>query len=457
MRISLCAAACLVISSGCIDRPVAAVSPGTSVEEQTEFPVVQNPDLDILFVIDNSFSMLAEQTSLATNFVRIAQALESLEDGLPNIHIGVVSTDVGAGSYACPGNGDNGILQNTPRVAGCSPPNGLYISNIDGTTNYSGTLEDTFSCIAQLGKDGCGFEQPLESMKRALDGSSPENAGFLRPNARLAVIIISDEDDCSATDPAMFERTGPAGTDLGPVKSFRCFEYGVTCDNGAPARAPGQRNSCAPRTDSPYMPDVSSYVSFLKGLKQFDSDILVAGIVGDTSPVLVTQDAQGDPCLMYSCGDVPVCNGADEQPAAVPPIRLQSFFEQFNNHYTATICDDDLSGEVQEIADWMKRSLKGRCIQGTLADQDPVAPGVQAECAIAEVRNPGGPDEHHRSLGECDNPGSPESSSNLPCYQLAENEAACAATPQHLEVEIYYPTNDVVPPDTMIHAYCAGE
>ncbi len=90
MRTPLCAAAFLVLWSGCIDRTVASVDPDTSVEERTEFPVVQNPDLDILFVIDNSLSMLAEQDSLAANFVRIAQALESLDDGLPNIHIGVV-------------------------------------------------------------------------------------------------------------------------------------------------------------------------------------------------------------------------------------------------------------------------------------------------------------------------------------------------------------------------------
>ncbi len=343
-------------------------------------------------------------------------------------------------------------------MAGCSPPSDLYISNIDGAANYPGTLDEAFSCIARLGKDGCGFEQPLEAMKRALDGSRPENAGFLRPSARLAVIIISDEDDCSASDPSMFARTGPAGTDLGPQKSFRCFEYGVTCDNGAPARAPGQRNSCAPRTDSPYMPDVSAYVSFLKGLKNSDRDILVAGIIGQTSPVLVTTDAQGDPCLMYSCGDVTVCNGADEQPAAVPPIRLQSFFDQFPSHYTATICDDDLSSQVQEIADWMKRSIpEQRCIQGVLADRDPVTPGLQPECAVTEERDPGGPDHAERSLPECDNPAAPDSSTNLPCFELAENPAVCASTAQHLEIQIHYPPDAVIPPDTLIHAYCAGE
>ena len=134
--------------SACIDRPVAAVDPRPNIEERTEFPVVQNRDIDILFVIDNSRSMLAEQDSLATNFVRIADALEGIEGGLPNVHIGVVSTDMGAGGHTC-GAGDGGALQSAPRVAGCDAPAGAFISNIEGASNYTGSLSDAFSCIAR--------------------------------------------------------------------------------------------------------------------------------------------------------------------------------------------------------------------------------------------------------------------------------------------------------------------
>ena len=60
--------------------------------------------------------------------------------------------------------------------------------------NYTGKLEDALSCISHVGDAGCGFESPLEAIKRALDGRHPENAGFLRPGAFLAVVILTDED-----------------------------------------------------------------------------------------------------------------------------------------------------------------------------------------------------------------------------------------------------------------------
>ncbi len=72
---------------------------------------------------------------------------------------------------------------------GCTPPNGRYGSDVflpnatNRTRNYSGTLAETFRCIAELGTDGCGFEQHFAALERGLDGSNPENAGFLRENA----------------------------------------------------------------------------------------------------------------------------------------------------------------------------------------------------------------------------------------------------------------------------------
>jgi hypothetical protein len=61
-----------------------------------------------------------------------------------------------------------------------------------------------FSCIAQLGPDGCGYEQSLEAMYRALDPAV--NPGFIRDDAALAVLFITDEDDCSARDTSLYGR-----------------------------------------------------------------------------------------------------------------------------------------------------------------------------------------------------------------------------------------------------------
>ncbi len=114
-----------------------------------------------------------------------------------------------------------------------------FISNVGGQANYTGALPDVFSCIAQLGANGCGFEHQLASVARALgaDGAAPpaENAGFLRPNAELAIVLLTNEDDCSApANTTLFGLNG--GTQsitnpLGPIANYRCNQFGHLCKN----------------------------------------------------------------------------------------------------------------------------------------------------------------------------------------------------------------------------------
>src|SRR5262249_51631528 len=120
-------------------------------------------DLDILFVVDNSTSMAPKQAALTANFQRFMDVLQAFPGGMPNVHIGVVSSDVGIGGFTaegCVGSGDDGLLQNRARGA-CTPPTDRYISDVAGpggrVTNYSGKLADAFTCIAQLGTLGCGY------------------------------------------------------------------------------------------------------------------------------------------------------------------------------------------------------------------------------------------------------------------------------------------------------------
>ena len=67
--------------------------------------------------------------------------------------------------------------------------------------NYAGNLPDVFTCIAALGQEGCGFEHQFAAITRALgaDGQPApvENQGFLRRDAYLAIVMITNEDDCS--------------------------------------------------------------------------------------------------------------------------------------------------------------------------------------------------------------------------------------------------------------------
>ena len=434
--------------AACPDREVARVDPRQNREQEKEIPVQINRDIDILFVIDNSGSMREEQESLAANFNRFINVLNNIEGGLPNVHIGVVSTDMGAGPFGiqgCTGNGDNGILQNAPVGGACNAPSDIFIKDIaleDGSrsTNYTGDLASTFSCIAQLGTTGCGFEQPLESMRRALNGSNAQNNGFLRPNAFLAVIIIADEDDCSAEDVNMFD-SDPAkdriDSEVGFLSSFRCFEFGVQCEPDTP-RSAGPRQDCVPRDNSQYMYNVSEYANFLKGLKEDPGQIIVAGIIGNPTPVTVGLD-NDEPVLDPSC-----VSGAGE---AAPGVRLQAFLDSFPQRSTATtICNNDLSDALVVIADLLAKVIGNPCIEGNLVLTD-----GQPECTVADVRNLNQDGQEESIIAKCD-----ASMSNLPCYHFVADAAQCPDTETQLTLVIERGQADV-PPNTTVVARCVAE
>jgi hypothetical protein len=449
-QISLASITSIALVAGCADREIARVDPTQTKEQFKDIPVEINRDIDILFVIDNSGSMNEEQVSLAANFGRFIDVLEGIEGGLPNVHIGVVTTDLGAGNYnigGCSGNGDNGSLQSEPRGA-CTGPNGAFIrdlANPDGTRNrnYDGDLAETFSCIAKLGIDGCGFEQQFESMYRALNGSNSTNAGFLRDDAFLAVIFVTDEDDCSTKENTMFD---PAQVDaLGPLSSFRCFEFGVICDPDTP-RVQGPRQNCRPRTaadaSSNYMYEVSRYVDFLKGLKADPNNIIVAGIIGNPSPVSVRADPQtGNPDLAPSC-----TSGSGE---AAPGVRLKYFLDQFPQRNTVeSICNENLDGALVVIANLLAEVIGNPCLDGNLYDTDPATPGIQPECQVSDVRYPNTDYREETPLPSCD-----VSGGATPCWHLEVNLETCRETPTHLELIVERGGADV-PTGTHVQVRC---
>jgi hypothetical protein len=303
----------------------------------------------VLFVIDNSGAMDEAQASLLLAFPAFLDVLADQPGGLPNLHIGVVSSNVGAGGFditGCGGEGDDGRLQNTSNGA-CSGPNGFYISDrlsANGVTrikNYNGTLEETFSCIALLGTDGCGFEGHLEAMRRAFAvAETPQNQGFLRGDAALLVIIVANEDDCSASNPAFYDPMLTA--ELGELTSFRCTEFGVECAEGLISRDAASYTACVPRSESPYMHHSQVYADDVRALKNDPGRIGVGLIVAPPEPVVVTVDGGGFSQLEPSCGAA--------AGSAYPAVRLTTFAEQFETHATATICQNDFTAALVQIA-----------------------------------------------------------------------------------------------------------
>jgi hypothetical protein len=410
--------------------------------------------------------MEEEQKSITDNFKNFIDVLESIEGGLPDVHIGVVSTNTGVGGFnigGCGGDGDDGKLQNAPRGS-CTPPNGFYISDelgADGVTrvkNYNGTLQDAFTCIAKLGTMGCGFEQHLESMKRSLDGSRAENNGFLRDDAYLAIIIIADEDDCSSSAPAMFDPNDTAlNGKYGPLTSFRCTEFGIECDQGTLTRTAASYTGCKPRENSPYMYHPQSYVDFVKGLKEDPNLIIVGGIIGNfdsNTTVGVTTDSKGEPSLDASC--------ATASGMAAPAVRLRYFIDQFPNRNTVTsICNTDLSDALTVIAELLKRAIGNPCLEGNIDDRDlaPSQPGLQLDCTVEDVRFPNTSSEKSTTLPRCKMSGDTtvDASSPNPCWWASKDAAKCSGPSETTDVIINIERNGDAPPGTYARINCLAK
>jgi hypothetical protein len=409
----LCMTMLLVCITGCERSGVVDVP---TVERH--FPV--DPDLDVLFVIDNSASTLDKQALFAQNFPALAGRLDGYQTGRPNLHIGVVSTTVGTGSSvdmgsACPTQAphDDGLLQNTPRVPGCSGPTDLYISDVrDGhggrMTNYSGGLPDVFTCIAELGAMGCGIEQPLEAMKRALDGSRPENAGFLRQDADLAVVILTDEDDASVADPSLFSlnNVGPGDFRAQPL-------YAYDCDQPISVTNPGDYTNCQVHHDG-YLANPGAYVDFLENLKE-PQQLMVALIAGDPNTTIhtgpVTVPFMQTLTLQPSCTTMISSNLAIARPAN----RLNEFRQAFGEEGVfETVCQSDYSNALADVGNSML-TMMTPCLDVTtdLTDRDAANPGVQPQCAIGDQGGPAFP-----ACAMID-PMTPDPAGARPCWWLA--------------------------------------
>lgn len=169
----------LVISSCSPDSPKMQAVPDLTNEKVVKDNdyMVRDPKVDILFVVDSSGSMDGHQKNLAANVGRFISAF--FNRVTIDYHIGVLSTDMdfGFSSKCC------GRLLGDPAF-------------IDKSTPSPGT---DLAARLIVGTNGSGVERSFDPVIAAL--SSPldttANVGFLRPDAHLAVIFITDAEDQS--------------------------------------------------------------------------------------------------------------------------------------------------------------------------------------------------------------------------------------------------------------------
>jgi len=173
--------------------------------------------VDVLFVVDDSASMSDQQASLIASFPGFVRGMREQLGSAPSFHVGVATSDAyRANAPGCTAIGDlvtqtgGGGASNTS----CGPFNsgGRFMSDAEPD------LSARFACAAQVGTGGDDDERVMRAL---LDAVSPArnapgacNAGFVRPDSLLVIVLISDEDDVrdGCTDESGFERCESYGS-----------------------------------------------------------------------------------------------------------------------------------------------------------------------------------------------------------------------------------------------------
>ena len=469
--------------------------------------------VDILFVIDNSGSMGEEQANLSSSFASLINVLEDPEVDA-DYRIGITTTDNGnpwcgstgpeAGNMRltscrsrpseftfegatviesfdeacdaqCPEGWDDINVQPTTVDGQDEPAVRPWLERIDGMTNLPDGLDvvQALQCFAPQGIDGCGFESHLESMQKAITRARDPNEdehGFLREDAILAIVHLTDEEDCSYNSDwetiflADGDRTFWSDPMAASPTSAVCWNAGVFCegDDCQPVDlgVDGKPVAAADAEDDAVLLPLSRYVDSLQALetgKQLlapDREVLVALIGGVNSDGTVTyQPSLSDKEFQDTYGIGPGCQSVAGE--AVPPVRLRAFAEAFqtddrvNMH---SICAGSYSSAFAAIGEAIAEQLAPPCITTIVADTDPSTPSLEPAC---EVYYHAPDDESERiDIPACDDV---DPADVATCFRLLTDETLseqCAAAGWNAEVVLERSDRAVLPSAVVVVAEC---
>ena len=420
--------------SSCSQRSLNALNPCTINGVVQNVPVNPQRALDLLILIDDSPSMRDEQEKLQEQVPRLVNLLltggEDTDGSTPvgefpaieSLHVGIITPDMGnstdpmhsftAGSgpdvdfnptAACMRNGGlgkAGFMQTEgesgdPREA-CSavtPPEGTLYLNYPEPGFSAVDLVNDVECVTGQ-SDGCGFEQQLEAILAS--DRNAANSGFSREDALLAVIVITDEDDCSTTDPRVFDvEPRPGNPFQGPPDPVEDFvQFNLRCWK--------HKNA---------LQSVQRYVEGIAALKQDPSQVVFAAITGIPEDEALNRenfatdaDRYAEILLHPDMEEVPNPANDGEQtqqltPAcdagaagvAFPARRIVETMEGLAGSNTGvgtvveSICAEDYSPALNAIVDRIAAALRQLCLPRPL-NRD--ASGLVG-CEVREVQPEG--------------------------------------------------------------------
>jgi hypothetical protein len=288
--------------------------------------------------------------------------------------------------------------------AGCAPTYPAVLGWDPGGDPASFSSE--VACVASLGTGGCGFEQQLEAVLKGLSPAAAttwtapgyvppifvgggtghgDETEFHRADAVLAIVVLTDEEDCSVREYSIFhqdERFTSVGLNL------RCFAF--------------------PETRYP----IERYVDGLLALRPSPGQIVFAPVIGVPAD-LVGDRSRGydgwldDPRMIEtvdpSLGErlAPSCSTADGG-FAFPPRRIVQLAAGLEDRGARTtvgsICASDFGAYTQGLLATLATASGGACLRR------PLPVGADGRCACRVVATlPAGMScegrRAHRALG----------------------------------------------------------
>ena len=371
----------------------------------------RNDSVDVLFIVDDSASMAGKQA-------RLRAALPALVAALPpdtSYHFGAITSDLGAGSlttFGCTVGGDGAALSAVARRADSTRCPGTTDSRnfldedlLHGRTNRQPMqpLAQALDCMLSAGDTGCFVQQPLSAALQALRTSAGSHRPdtFLRDNALLVLLFLTDGDDCSL----------PPGSDLfdpdremdyGPVSPFRCARFGLayrtparpipTLPTGGPIPMPapssfGGTGVPGKLVDATVFRDAFTLPAASGGLKADPNDVVALLIAAPPEPFEIIGVRPGtertDSPVDCAPVDGTTCIAAVKHACAAsgdralfgdPAVRLHAVLGTLSHRYSSPVCSVDQAPAVTDLANLIRSQQTG------------------AGCLSARIINPGDPD-----------------------------------------------------------------
>ena len=439
--------ASLFVLWACVSHPLVQPTPDPGQETHAEITIVPVRHLDLLFMVDNSASMTSKQQKMKKQFPELIEALrDPIDQTLPDMRIAIIDSDLGGckadGSY-----GDEGRFQmRSPTDCGVNADARWLEYKSGNPVNFTGDVRTVFGCVAiQVGVAGCGYEHQLAALEWAFfltDNQSQKN-DFIRPEAYLGIVLLTDEDDCSAPlGSRMFEPSIPTES-----TSLRCATRAHTCANTkltypTTAAVSVPYDTCSARSDAtcdegqvdtsnptdcnPLM-NVTEIANAIKQLKgggaDADDKILVAGIYGKprpSDPTVRPYQIQQIHDTRYPAPNVydylPICYDPDHMPSgsgydqdaaengAYGGLRIDAFLNEFSeqSRLAYSICESDYGPAMAGIGKALRNKMGSLCVPFKLLDTSD-EPGLQADCRVV-YRKPVGVKDGQIQWKEDDHP-----------------------------------------------------